>query len=113
PPRHNTLIYTNHMRRAGERFGSALPEESRSPNTAALLRSLKIESADFFGHSNGGSVALQIGIRHPGLTRKPVIASAMFTRDGLYPEFWESMTRHASEHACGVEGGLPQGGAAP
>jgi len=34
---------------------------------------------------------MQIAIRHPNLVRKLVVASAMFKRDGLYPEFWESM----------------------
>ncbi|PWB63763.1 MAG: alpha/beta hydrolase [Deltaproteobacteria bacterium] len=69
--------------------------EQSADDAAALLRHLKIERADFFGYSNGGSIALQIAIRHPALVRKLVVASAMFKRDGLYPEFWESM-KHAS-----------------
>jgi pimeloyl-ACP methyl ester carboxylesterase len=63
-------------------------------DTAALLRHLKIERADYFGYSNGGNIALQIAIRHPELVRKLVVASAMVKREGLYPEFWGSM-RHA------------------
>jgi pimeloyl-ACP methyl ester carboxylesterase len=69
--------------------------EQSADDAAALLRYLKIERADFFGYSNGGSIALQIAIRHPALARKLVVASAMFKRDGLYPEFWESM-KHAT-----------------
>ncbi|HEY5996138.1 MAG TPA: alpha/beta hydrolase [Candidatus Deferrimicrobiaceae bacterium] len=69
--------------------------EQSADDAAALLRYLKVGQADFFGYSNGGSIALQIAIRHPGLVRKLVVASAMFKRDGLYPEFWESM-KHAS-----------------
>jgi pimeloyl-ACP methyl ester carboxylesterase len=65
--------------------------EQSADDAAALLRHLKIERADFFGYSNGGNIALQIAIRHPALARKLVVASAMFKRDGLYPEFWESM----------------------
>lgn len=69
--------------------------EQSADDAAALLRHLKIERADFFGHSNGGSIALQIGIRHPNLVRKLVVASAIFKRDGAAPGFWESM-RHAT-----------------
>jgi len=76
--------------------------EQTADDTAALLRYLKIEKADFFGYSNGGSVALQMGIRHPDLVRKLVVASAMFKRDGLYPEFWGSM-EHATLESMPVE----------
>jgi pimeloyl-ACP methyl ester carboxylesterase len=65
--------------------------EQSADDTAALLRHLRIERADFFGYSNGGNIALQVAIRHPALVRKLVVASAMFRRDGLPPEFWESM----------------------
>ncbi|MGZ8449242.1 MAG: alpha/beta fold hydrolase [Candidatus Deferrimicrobiaceae bacterium] len=69
--------------------------ELSADDAAALLRHLKIDRADFFGYSNGGNIALQIAIRHPGLARKLVVASAMFKRDGLSPGFWESM-KHAT-----------------
>jgi pimeloyl-ACP methyl ester carboxylesterase len=69
--------------------------EQSADDAAALLRYLRIEKADFFGFSNGGSIALQIAIRHPKLVRKLVVASAMFKRDGPPPGFWESM-RHAT-----------------
>jgi pimeloyl-ACP methyl ester carboxylesterase len=67
--------------------------EQSADDAVALLRYLKVENADFFGYSNGGNIALQIAIRHPESVRKLVVASAMFKRDGLYPEFWESMKR--------------------
>jgi pimeloyl-ACP methyl ester carboxylesterase len=69
--------------------------ERSADDAAALLRHLKVERADFFGYSNGGSIALQVAIRHPALVRKLVVASTMFRRDGLYPGFWESM-KHAT-----------------
>jgi pimeloyl-ACP methyl ester carboxylesterase len=76
--------------------------EQTADDTAALLRHLKIERADFFGYSNGGNVALQVGIRHPNLVRKLIVASAMFKRDGLYPEFWDSM-KHATLQNMPIE----------
>ena len=76
--------------------------EQTADDTAALLRYLKVERADFFGYSNGGSVALQMAIRHPELVRKLVVASAMFKRDGLNPEFWESM-EHATPESMPAE----------
>ncbi len=71
--------------------------EQSADDAAALLRHLDIESADFLGYSNGGNVALQIAVRHPERVRRLVAVSAMLRRDGLYPEFWESMKNAAPE----------------
>lgn len=49
-----------------------LTYEQMADDTAALLRQLKIEQADFFGYSMGGNVALAVAIRHPQLARKLV-----------------------------------------
>ncbi len=68
--------------------------EQSADDTAALLRYLKVERADLLGFSNGGSIALQVAIRHPQLVRKLIVASAMYKRDGLAPEFWQAM-QHA------------------
>jgi pimeloyl-ACP methyl ester carboxylesterase len=69
--------------------------EQSADDAAALLDHLKIARADFFGFSNGGSIAMQVAIRHPKRVRKLIVASAMVKRDGLPPGFWEGM-RHAS-----------------
>ena len=58
--------------------------EQMADDTAALVRSLEIGSADFVGYSMGGGIALQLAIRHPELVRKLVIASASFTSDGMH-----------------------------
>ncbi len=56
-------------------------------DTAALLRHLKIEQADFFGYSSGGAVALEIALHSPSLVRKLVFAGGTsYRRDGFYPE---------------------------
>src|SRR5262244_3656231 len=60
--------------------------ESMADDVAELLRYLKIESADVFGYSMGGTVALQVAARHPGAIRKLIIASAVFKSDGWSPE---------------------------
>lgn len=72
--------------------------EQSADDTAALLQYLKIEKADFIGYSNGGSIALQIAIRHPNLVRKLVVVSAMFKNDGLYPELRESLKNATPEN---------------
>ena len=69
--------------------------ESSAEDTIALLKYLKVPKADFFGYSNGGSIALLVGIRYPAFVRKLVVASAMTKRDGLNPSFWDGM-RNAS-----------------
>ena len=65
--------------------------EQSADDAAALLRHLGVQRADFFGSSNGGSIALQIAIRHPKLVRKLIVASAPVSRAGLPPGFFDGM----------------------
>jgi len=65
--------------------------EQSADDTAALLEYLHIDRADLFGFSNGGTIALQVAIRHPRVVRKLVVTSAFFKRDGGHPWFWEAM----------------------
>jgi pimeloyl-ACP methyl ester carboxylesterase len=68
--------------------------EQSADDAAELLKYLKVPQADLFGFSNGGHIALQVGIRHPQFVRKLIVASAGFKRDGHPQEFWEFM-KHA------------------
>jgi pimeloyl-ACP methyl ester carboxylesterase len=63
--------------------------EHMADDVAALLGHLGIEEADVFGFSMGGGVALQLAIRHPGLVRRLVVASASYTSEGVQPELHE------------------------
>ena len=65
--------------------------EQDADDVAALLKYLKIENADFFGFSNGGNTAIQIAIRYPNLVPKIILGSAFFKRNGMYPQFWDSL----------------------
>lgn len=65
--------------------------EQSADDTAALLEHLKIDEADLFGFSNGGTIALQVAIRHPASVRKLVVASTFYSREGGGPEFWQFM----------------------
>jgi pimeloyl-ACP methyl ester carboxylesterase len=67
--------------------------ESSADDVAGLVRRLGLERVDIIGFSNGASVGLQVAIRHPGLVRKLVFASAMTKRDGAHAELWEFMAR--------------------
>jgi pimeloyl-ACP methyl ester carboxylesterase len=62
-----------------------LSYEQMADDTAALLRHIGIESADVFGWSMGGGIALQITIRHPEVVRKVVVASATYNSGGVHP----------------------------
>jgi pimeloyl-ACP methyl ester carboxylesterase len=72
--------------------------EQSADDTAALLKHLHIEKADLFGFSNGGTIALQVAIRHPGVVRKLVAASALLKRDGADPAFWNAMANARLEN---------------
>lgn len=63
-----------------------LSYEQMADDIATLLHQIGVENADIFGYSMGGGVALQVGIRHPHLVRKLVVASATYNSDGMYPE---------------------------
>jgi pimeloyl-ACP methyl ester carboxylesterase len=65
-----------------------LTYEQLADDTAALLKELKIEQADFFGYSMGGTVALGVAIRHPKLVRKLAINGSLSGKmeDAYEPE---------------------------
>lgn len=65
--------------------------EQSADDTAVLLTHLGIEQADLLGFSNGGTIALQVAIRHPRQVRKLILVSTLFGRDGVDPSFWEFM----------------------
>jgi pimeloyl-ACP methyl ester carboxylesterase len=71
--------------------------EQLADDTAALLRHLGIESADLYGYSLGGGVALQVAIRHPELVRKLVIVSASYNSSGMCPEVLAGIERITPE----------------
>ena len=63
-----------------------LTYEQLADDIAALLCYLRIGSADLYGYSLGGGVALQVALRHPQLVRTLVLVSSSYTSDGMYPE---------------------------
>lgn len=64
-------------------------------DTAELLKQLGINQTDIFGYSGGGTVALQLAIRHPDLVRKLALASTVYDTNGVYPFILEGL-RHPS-----------------
>lgn len=65
--------------------------EQDADDVVALLANLKIDKADFFGFSNGGTTTLQIAIRHPKIVDKIVLGSAIAKRSGVPEQFWGYM----------------------
>ncbi|MBS1601328.1 MAG: alpha/beta hydrolase [Bacteroidetes bacterium] len=63
--------------------------EQDAADVAELLQQLHIRRADIFGFSNGGQTALEIGIKHPGIVNKLVVASAFYKRDAVPAWFWK------------------------
>ena len=65
--------------------------EQDADDVAALLKYLKVDKANIFGFSNGGTTTMQIAIRHPALVNKIIVASANYSRDGLIAGLLEGM----------------------
>jgi pimeloyl-ACP methyl ester carboxylesterase len=57
--------------------------EQHADDIAALLKHLKIEEADFFGDSFGGTIAVMMAVRHPRLVRRVVSYGGTF---GPFPK---------------------------
>lgn len=72
--------------------------EQDADDVAALLKNLKIDKADFFGFSNGGTTTLQIAIRYPELVDKIILGSALAKRNGVPDWFWGFMANAKLEN---------------
>lgn len=59
-------------------------------DTATLLKTLDVGPVDVLGFSNGGSVAMELAIRHPAAVRQLVAASVYARREDLRPELLTS-----------------------
>ena len=79
-----------------------LTYEGMADDVAALIGHLGIEEADIFGYSMGGGVALQFAIRHPGLVRKLVSASATYRSEGVYLEVLQGIEHITPEAFTGT-----------
>jgi pimeloyl-ACP methyl ester carboxylesterase len=58
-------------------------------DVAGLLKNLQIDKADILGFSNGGQTAIEIALRHPQVINKLILASTFFSRDAVFPQFWD------------------------
>ena len=72
--------------------------EQDADDVATLLKNLKIDKADFFGFSNGGTTTLQIAIRHPEIVDKIILGSALAKRNGVPDWFWDFMKQAKLEN---------------
>lgn len=58
-------------------------------DVAALLTNLQITNADILGFSNGGQTAIEMALRHPELIHRLILASTFYSRDAVFPQFWD------------------------
>ena len=81
-------VITPHLQAHGRTPDTERPlrAESLGDDIAALIRHLGFGKADVMGYSLGSSVALQVGIRHPDVVDRLVLAAARMRQDGAYPE---------------------------
>ncbi len=81
-----------------------LSVEQLADDTAALLKGLRIERADFFGYSLGGTVALGVAIRHPGVVRRLAINGSHFSslEEAYEPEAFKQFLSLPADFAPAV-----------
>jgi len=63
--------------------------EQDADDVAGLLKYIKINKANFFGFSNGGTTTLQIAIRHPEIVNKAISTAGAYRRDGFFQGFFD------------------------
>jgi pimeloyl-ACP methyl ester carboxylesterase len=71
-------------------------------DTAALLRHLDVEQADFFAYSSGTGIAMELALQQPRLVRKLMLASVAYRLDGLHPGLTDGMDELQPEHLAGT-----------
>ena len=59
-----------------------LSYQTLAADVAAVLKYLKIDSADILGFSYGGTVAFEFAIQHPAMTKKLIIISSTYKSEG-------------------------------
>jgi pimeloyl-ACP methyl ester carboxylesterase len=72
--------------RTGDIANRPLSYEALADDIDALMAHLNIETADIFGYSMGGGVALQVALRHPERVNKLILVSSTCNSQGWYPE---------------------------
>jgi pimeloyl-ACP methyl ester carboxylesterase len=75
--------------------------EQMAQDTAALLKHIGIEQADFFGYSMGAGIALHLAVRQPEIVRKLVVASVTYNSEGFHPGLLAGMEGLQPEHVMG------------
>lgn len=86
-------VITPHLQASGltADIDRPLRYEFMADDIVALMKHLNIDKADIAGLSLGGSVSLQIAIKHPEMVHKLVVISTPFKLDGFYPEVLETL----------------------
>lgn len=64
--------------------------DNSADDLAAIVDDLGLAHIDIMGFSNGGPTVLQFALRHPDLTRRIVVASGFYRRDGMIDGFWSN-----------------------
>jgi pimeloyl-ACP methyl ester carboxylesterase len=87
---HHSVIAVE-LQAHGRSYDRNAPEtfEQDADDVAALLKYLQVNKADILGFSNGGTTALQIGIRHPEVVNKLIVVSGAYRRDGFIDHFFD------------------------
>jgi pimeloyl-ACP methyl ester carboxylesterase len=89
----NTRVIAVELQAHGRTSDRDAPEsfQQDADDVAALIKYLEIDKVNFLGFSNGGSTAMQIAIRHPGIVNKIVVAAGACKRDGFIPGFFDGL----------------------
>lgn len=67
--------------------------EQTADDIAAAVKQLNMVDPMFLGFSNGATTGMYIAIRHPGVFKKMVLGSGLYSRAGAPKQFWQGMAQ--------------------
>lgn len=87
--------------RTGDIPGRLLRYETLADDIDALMAYHNIATADIFGFSLGGGVALQVALQHPERVNKLILVSSTYRSEGWYAEMYAAVDQITPEIFAG------------
>ena len=84
-----TADYTVYVFDRPKKLSEGVTNKDIAEETAAAMKTLGIESADIFGASQGGMIAMEIAINHPDTINKLILGSTLAKQNDTFQQVIE------------------------
>lgn len=84
-----TADYTVYVFERPKKLREGMTNKDIAEETTAAMKTLGIESADIFGASQGGMIAMEIAINHPDMINKLILGSTLAKQNDTFQQVIE------------------------